>query len=94
MGPIVRRLREESTYSLVEVAAKLGWDKALLSKKETDKVGWYLDDIDAVALLLKRHPFELVLLWMESHYPRMRMREVQAITSQLKAELVKLRPAQ
>jgi transcriptional regulator with XRE-family HTH domain len=59
-GNAVRQLRLECGLTLPELAVRLGWDKGLLSKYETDRLALSLSTIVAIAAALKRTPEAIV----------------------------------
>lgn len=70
-GQAIRSLRVAQKLSLHQLADRIGWDKARLSKYENNKLGLSLAVIEELATGLECEPLFLVLTCLKHRYPEL-----------------------
>ncbi len=68
-GEALRSLRQSFGLSLRELADRVGWDKARLSKYENDQLGLSLPVLEEIARALGQRPEVVVLYCLKHRYP-------------------------
>jgi len=71
VGEAIRNLRLNAGISMSELANRLGWDKARLSKYENNRLGLTLSSIERIAAALGKHPEFVVFECLATKYPRL-----------------------
>lgn len=72
LGTVLRQARLDSKVTLRAVARGVEADQGLLSKYETNQVGFDLDVVDQYAAELKISPVTLLLRILSRRYPELR----------------------
>jgi transcriptional regulator with XRE-family HTH domain len=70
-GEGLRSLRKSYGLTLPQLAARLGWDKARLSKYEMGKRSMSLSVMEEIAAKLGQDPEVLILYLLKHRYPRL-----------------------
>lgn len=70
-GEVIRQHRRQAGYTLESASARLGWDKARLSRYESNRVQLTLEALESIAELLGLRPELLVLECLIHRYPHL-----------------------